>query len=219
MSKQIDPPGVHIVKQGEWISKLAKWYGIADWNRIWDHPQNAKLREERSSPDILYPGDRVFIPAIEIKEVPRDTDKHHKFRLKGGVINFRMTVYDSDKTPRPNVPYTFSVHPKPGTVVAGQTNGDGKIEQRIPRDARHALLKIDEQEIEIRLGELDPIETISGIQARLKNLGYDPGEIDGIDGPKTRAAVRAFQKECPPLVVDGICGPKTRAKLKEVHGC
>ena len=167
----------------------------------------------------MYPGDRVFIPAIEIKEVPRDTDKRHKFKLKGGVINFRMTVYGSDKTPRPNIPYTFSVHPKPGTVVAGQTNGDGKIEQRIPRDARRALLKIDEQEIEIRLGELDPIETISGIQARLKNLGYDPGEIDGIDGPKTRAAVRAFQKECPPLVVDGIYGPKTRAKLKEVYGC
>jgi N-acetylmuramoyl-L-alanine amidase len=58
---------------------------------------------------------------------------------------------------------------------------------------------------------------VSGCQARLRNLGYDPGPIDGIAGPRTEAAVRAFQRDYS-LTVDGICGPQTRGKLKEVYG-
>lgn len=34
--------------------------------------------------------------------------------------------------------------------------------------------------------------TIRQIQCLLVYLGYDPGAIDGADGQKTRAAVRAF---------------------------
>ena len=42
-------------------------------------------------------------------------------------------------------------------------------------------------------------------------------KIDGIFGPGTRSAVRAFQKKYG-LVVDGIVGPKTWKKLLEVAG-
>lgn len=34
--------------------------------------------------------------------------------------------------------------------------------------------------------------TIRQIQLLLDYLGYDPGTIDGADGAKTRAAVKAF---------------------------
>jgi outer membrane protein OmpA-like peptidoglycan-associated protein len=42
----------------------------------------------------------------------------------------------------------------------------------------------------------------------------DPGTVDGVDGPKTRSGVKAFQVECNArfslhLAEDGICGPKT----------
>jgi len=36
---------------------------------------------------------------------------------------------------------------------------------------------------------------VTQIQAQLASLGYDPGPIDGIWGPKTRHAVRMFQKQ------------------------
>ena len=50
------------------------------------------------------------------------------------------------------------------------------------------------------------------VQTRLKNWGYYTGAVDGIYGPKTRAAVIAFQKKNG-LVADGIVGPKTAAAI------
>ena len=35
---------------------------------------------------------------------------------------------------------------------------------------------------------------MSAIQEALKDKGHDPGPIDGIVGPKTRQALRDFQK-------------------------
>ena len=46
------------------------------------------------------------------------------------------------------------------------------------------------------------------IQRRLRELGHNPGAVDGVWGPKTDAAVRAFQKN-ERLKVDGIVGNKT----------
>ncbi|WP_051215625.1 peptidoglycan-binding protein [Granulicoccus phenolivorans] len=51
------------------------------------------------------------------------------------------------------------------------------------------------------------VSTLRGVQQGLAALGYDPGPIDGIDGPRTRAAVAGFQSQvmqigAPPGVVD-----------------
>lgn len=55
---------------------------------------------------------------------------------------------------------------------------------------------------------------VKQIQLLLAYLGYDPGTIDGADGPKTRAAVKAFQAT-EGLDPDGIAGPQTQARLLE----
>jgi hypothetical protein len=60
------------------------------------------------------------------------------------------------------------------------------------------------------------ISTIKGVQQRLKELGFDPGPIDGLAGPNTKKAVRAFQKTVPELKEDGIPGPETRSELDNV---
>ena len=48
------------------------------------------------------------------------------------------------------------------------------------------------------------------VQRKLKNLGYYTGGIDGIIGPKSKTAIKKFQRDYG-LVVDGIIGPKTLA--------
>jgi len=63
--------------------------------------------------------------------------------------------------------------------------------------------------------------TVQEIQEELVHLGYDPGIIDGLAGPKTRRATRRFQLDRG-LTPDGIAGPLTFAALlaaqAEIHG-
>ncbi len=51
------------------------------------------------------------------------------------------------------------------------------------------------------------------IQALLKKIGYDPGPIDGMFGPKTQQAVIQFQKNNG-LTSDGVIGPDTYRVLE-----
>lgn len=62
-----------------------------------------------------------------------------------------------------------------------------------------------------KFGTVD-LMTMYGAQSALQCLGYDPGIADGFDGPKTQAAVKAFQ-EAMGIGVDGIIGSETRGKL------
>lgn len=95
----------------------------------------------------------------------------------------------------------------------------GEAVQRNARGARFlelaARLGIEVPPHELRDVDGDgvpEIVTTLDVQTALARIGLDVGDVDGIDGPKTRAAVRRFQKEHE-LTVDGIIGPKTRRAL------
>jgi hypothetical protein len=60
-----------------------------------------------------------------------------------------------------------------------------------------------------------PLDSVGGVQQRLKELGYDPGETDGVFGPSTERGVRAFQQDNPELVADGSPGPVTKRELRK----
>jgi peptidoglycan hydrolase-like protein with peptidoglycan-binding domain len=55
-------------------------------------------------------------------------------------------------------------------------------------------------------------ESMRFLQTRLKQLGYDPGPIDGIFGSGTERAVKNFQAD-KGLMVDGIVGKQTWGAL------
>lgn len=64
------------------------------------------------------------------------------------------------------------------------------------------------------VGQGETGKRVSDLQARLNALGAKPPlKLDGIFGPKTLAAVKAFQK-AHGLKVDGLVGPKTTAALR-----
>jgi peptidoglycan hydrolase-like protein with peptidoglycan-binding domain len=56
------------------------------------------------------------------------------------------------------------------------------------------------------------LDELDGVQKALKGLGFDPGKLDGRDGPNTRNAVRQFQARFA-IEVDGIVGEQTRSSL------
>jgi peptidoglycan hydrolase-like protein with peptidoglycan-binding domain len=53
---------------------------------------------------------------------------------------------------------------------------------------------------------------VRALQRRLRALGHRPGPVDGLYGPRTKAAVEHLQREGG-LSVDGIAGPQTRRLL------
>jgi N-acetylmuramoyl-L-alanine amidase len=75
----------------------------------------------------------------------------------------------------------------------------------------------------VLIGHLNPLlntddDGCSGAQARLVNLGYGTGEIDGEMGSMTQAALREFQADHG-LEVTGELDQATIARLAEKHGC
>jgi len=56
---------------------------------------------------------------------------------------------------------------------------------------------------------------VKNLQTDLNKAKANPKlAVDGIFGPLTEAAVKAFQKKTPPLKVDGLAGPNTLEALK-----
>jgi hypothetical protein len=212
----------HKVEQGECLSSIAKKYGFADWHTIYDDAKNAKFRELRPNPTLIYPGDALWIPDKTQKHIEAPTGNKHVMKLTGRATRLLLVLKDEEGSAMPAVKYRLTV----GDIVReGVTTGVGKVEQTIPADAPHGNLEIwpDGEERpsarwRLQLGHLDPVETLSGVQARLNNLGYYCGKVDGINGPRTKRAVEAFQTDNG-LTVDGIAGPKTKGALKQVYGC
>ena len=59
-------------------------------------------------------------------------------------------------------------------------------------------------------------ETVKSVQTKLKALGLYSGSITGNAGPKTVAAIKAFQSKNG-LTADGIAGPQTLAKIDAAY--
>jgi peptidoglycan hydrolase-like protein with peptidoglycan-binding domain len=57
------------------------------------------------------------------------------------------------------------------------------------------------------------LDDLEGVQTALTKLGYRPGKVDGLDGPNTQKAVRAFQTDAK-IRIDGIAGPETKGALR-----
>lgn len=205
MSKQ------HQVRQGECISSIAFDHGFAP-STLWDHESNADLRELRGDPFVLLPGDVVFIPDQRQTTTTVETGKLHRFvrRAVPERLKLRLLRYG---TPRKNLAYVLEVD---GVALDGQTDGDGQINHPIPPNARRAVLILGEDERhELLLGHVDPVSEESGVEARLRNLGYLAPGAAGEEA--LRDAVEAFQA-ANELEPTGDVDDDLRDTLAFVHG-
>ena len=207
-------PLSHVVQQGEYLASIAKHYGLAS-SSIWNHPENASLKQQRKNPNILFPGDTLIIP--EAAEEVFSTGEFHRFRLANTTLKLRLKLRDVDRQPLKQTPCELSVE---GMASHLTSDDNGLIEQDISATDKEATLKIEgtETTVTLKIGHLDPVDERSGQVARFHNLGYGAGYLSGNDEAQFQLALEEFQCNNN-LKVDGICGDKTQAKLLEVHGC
>lgn len=66
-------------------------------------------------------------------------------------------------------------------------------------------------------GTAGPAQRVRQLQHALRRLGWQPGPVDGLFGPRTEAAVKRFQRSAV-LVPDGIVGPRTSGALRAARG-
>lgn len=204
----------YVIRQGDFITKLAARFGF-DAGTVWSDPKNADLKKIRSSPEVLCPGDVLYIPEPKPKFLPV---------VVGAVNTFTGTV------PTATVRLKLQHEGKPLANVAcrlegaGQaepleltTGGDGSLTFCVPVHCDTALVVIDDPPARhpIFPGHMDPHEVSSGIRQRLVNLGY----LDdaGADPETTAGSLAVFQSDSG-LEPTGELDEPTRAMLIDAHG-
>lgn len=207
----------HTVQPGEHLPRIAKLHGFDSINPLWDHPQNSTLRSLRKNPNVLAPGDVVFVPDPKRQKVlSLAPSKQHKFKLHREELHLRLVFQDWNFKPIANAKGKIALGGEPREVTS---DGKGLVELVIPVEAETGSISIPALEIElpVRIGHLDPPDTRAGILARLNNLGYDAGTPGKEEERSLLSAIEEFQCDHQ-MKVDGVCGPTTQAKLREVHG-
>ena len=212
---------MYTVKPGDYLVKIANEHGIANWKTIWDHPNNAELRKKRKSPDVLFPGDQVFVPVVTGKHVSLATGAQHTLTISAGKPRLRLRILDVNGDPVANQMCFIDVD----TATLRETDADGRVE--VPLEPDHPVegeLVFPDLGVKYRLmiGGLDPENTPSGEKHRLNNLAYYAGsheqDQDGeADDWQLRWAQEEFEKD------HGVDKPKFQtfdpSRLRAEHGC
>lgn len=216
-------PQVHTVVQGETLTRIARKYKFSSWKMLYDHPDNAPFRALRDNPNIICPGDTLVIPDKEPRFMCIASGKSHTFILKREREVFKMKLLNSRGKVWQGRRAVLTVGDQ---TVDGEINDQGIIELPLKQgNETEGTLEVylnpksdqPTHKVTVKIGHLDPVDTLKGVQERCNQLGFPCGFADGIMGSKTRSGVQAFQ-QTHGLEVDGIPGPQTKAKLKDVFG-
>ena len=203
----------HQIQPGDSVTRLAEQNGLFV-DSIVNHPDNQALREKRANMDALLPGDVIVIPNKKPRAVRAATGQKHRFKRKGVPAVFRIQLFDQSEA-RSNQHYSLSID---GRTYEGTTDGDGLLEQAVPTNAERGELVIgpDDFRVSLVFGGMDPIEEVSGIQKRLRNLGFASGADATQMNDGIRRALKQFQAKFG-LEPTGECDAATRSKLSEAH--
>lgn len=223
------PSKTHAVVQGETLSRIAADNGFGNVHTLLDHPKNAALKKKRPNPSQLVPGDEVFIPAFEPRVESADTQKRTVFKATLPLLFLRIRPRDLNNEPvKSDVDCLLEIgEAEDGTPI--QPDDKGILEKIISPKLEKAELHIESKKMkmDVLVGHLDTIDTLSGQRARLNNLGYFAGFTER-DRNQFRWAAEEFKKDrgVTPIAVkeedidpkEGITAAAFRTKLEKEHG-
>lgn len=210
---------VHEVVQGECTLMLADRFGHLP-ETVWEYAANDALHGKGKSMPILLPGDTLVIPPRRIAAV--DVTVKHRYRIvrKRARTNFSVRFLGPLGLPYKGCQYLIGFYAGPDTALGhrlGKTDDEGFLREFIlPKVTSIEVdLKTDvgDQVYQFDVGALDPVKEMSGVVARLNNLGFPctAGDPDAI-----ACAVATFQW-CQQIDITGELDDDTRTRIAAAH--
>jgi len=214
----------YVIRQGDHLSRLAATMGF-DADEIWNHERNSELREQRGDPDVLAPGDILYVPEPEECRLELTAKTSNRFEAEIPMIRIDTTLGYGGQ-PLANEPYEVRGVGEPRQLTS---DGQGRANFEVPATTRQVTLFLPDQGTQAvaRIGHLDPPTSESGIATRLTNLGYlmapnvIPPELAMSRDPDARAqrlrqAIRLFQLDND-LEGTGELDEQTHDAIMEQH--
>lgn len=212
----------YVVKSGDYLAKIAHARGF-DADQVWDDPKNADLKALRKDPNILHPGDVLYIPEPKPPDLPISGGSSNEYSATIPMVKVTIQFKDEGGL---HANEKFVVDG--GAVPAeGTSDGDGTVTFEVPVHVGSVRVDFPAHQLayEVRVGGLDPVEESSGVASRLAHLGYGLDaaheelreKLFGKDEGRLARAIADFQRDHG-LPETGLLDDATRAALKEAHG-
>ncbi len=212
----------YVIRQGDYLTKLGHTMGF-DPQTVWQNPKNQSLRERRPDPEMLHPGDLLWVPdQADLRRLPVRSGASNQYvaHIPKKPIDLKIQIGGEVLAKEPFV--VLGLGPDP---VEGETDETGHLKTQVEVHVREieVILPNQNRTLRLRIGDLDPMDTIAGLRKRLLHLGYyQPTRVgienqDATDGDALIAALKAFQS-FEALPVTGKLDDETRKALNEAHG-
>ncbi len=212
----------YVIRQGDYLTKLGHTMGF-DPELVWGHGKNAELRERRANKDLLHPGDIVWIPPSPDKKrlaIRSGAANRYIARIPKKPVEVRVQVGGEPLADEPAV--ILGVGPDP---IETKTYEDGWIRTEVQVHVREVevILPRKARTLRVRVGDLDPINTVNGLRKRLQHLGfYQPTKVgvenqDASDPGALIGALKAFQS-ARNIQPTGKLDDETKGALLAKHG-
>jgi hypothetical protein len=161
----------YVVKQGDYLSSIADRFGF-DPMEVWENEKNEGLRKKRKNPDILHPGDLLFIPDEDPEECNLVAGADNAYVAEEILIKVKFLG-------PPDQAFRIEGLDPP---KEGQAGGDGVVELEVPTSIHFLWVHYPALKLvfPLQIGHMDPVHKPSGIQGRLDNLGHGRTLLTGL---------------------------------------
>lgn len=211
----------HKVRTGDCLASIAFQNGFPP-ETIWNDGANEPLRELRKNMHLLAVNDIVWIPERRVKSIVASTGVRYVLQMPQVPELLRVRFVTPSLKPRQGVPYLLQLSLADGTPLpdrTGSTDAEGFLVEPIPPNAWKGEIWLGKGQARelypVQLGALWPAGELSGVLARLNNLGYRCENSSGLD-EETRDALQQFQRDHQ-LEPTGEMDDATRAALAQIH--
>ncbi len=170
----------YVIKQGDHLALLAYQFGF-DADMVWNDPKNAQQRDRgqlSQDPNILNPTDVLYIPDQNVPPVMKSLTPGSTNTFVSDVSTLTLTPQFVGADPATYASKAYTVQELDQlTGLATDENGIATFKAPVTLATATLIFTDTGETWTLRIGDMDPINALSGIFKRLQNLGYIASSI------------------------------------------